>query len=1155
MNMVRQSWHWSIAVATVSAVLLGAGGSALAQQLRSLGIDVSDWQGNITAANWATLKRATNAEVGGVYGDGKDFVFMRSSRGGTTGVYNENDASNTSPGTNTLSQRYDDYYFVQNINRATSAGLFAGPYHFVRPDIIASTKNSGGIANTGPDEANHFIQMAGPWMRPGYLLPVCDLESGQGAQDLMAFCTNFSAQIYAAMGIRPMMYINGNYAANYVQTPIVSYFPTLWSARWPTTVNPQTNNPSDSYAPIYGPWDDSPYPPQPWQFWQYSDTNKIHAISGSIDVDVAQGGLEFVKDYLVPALWVTNGSGQWTTLSNWNSGQAPVAPPHYAGQPTPIGTQTLPTPSLPGSNDTVILDVPGASVTVTLASGAQTIRKLYMREALNLTGGSLSINSIPSWDSTPISAQFSGPVTLSGGASLSVHTLQVDATNTLTLGGGTLTFNTINLMPNTNNGAPASIAMSGDVNFNSVTNATAIITNGAGSGSLGRLDLGGGSHAFNVANGVGLFVYVPITNGALAKTGLGTLCLGAVNPYGGGTTISSGTLVLTNNGAINSSSAISISAGATFDLSAISSYTLSGNASLSASGTGTAVGSTAAGIKGASGGTVNLGTRPITLSYDGSHPALFISQGMLQLQGNAWTVNAGSALSAGTYVIAQQASGSITNSGSSTVSGTAIGSGKTASIQVSGNNVNLVIENSTTTTLATVATPQTYGTASFGATVSPSTAGGTVTFKDGSTTVGTGTLSGGTAVFTPMANQLTVAGSPHSITAVYGGDSLDAASTSSASTLLMTPKALTVTGLSVPASKLYDGTTATATPNGAPTLQGAEVAGPGTGGDGAPYTGDAVTVSGPAIGSYNSKDVASANLVTFNGLSTANANYTITPPTQAATITIATTAGAFISSPNPSLPGSNVTFIATVTNVVPGGPAPAGGILFKTNGVPLGAPVALNGTGIAAFITNSLPHASNTVAAEFAGDGNFLGVTNIVVQIVNTAPIAPNTTAAVARNQALVLSTANLLSLAKDPDGDALSITSAGPTSPNGGIVSLTGTNITYMPVTNFMGADLFSFVVNDPYGASSKGTVLVEVSATIPPPSGLVVPPTFSNGTFQVTFAGTSNTAYTAQWGPSVTGTWAFFQTITAGTDGLIQLTDTPVPPSASRYYRIVYP
>ena len=126
------------------------------------------------------------------------------------------------------------------------------------------------------------------------------------------------------MGIRPMMYINGNYA-NSVVAPIVSFFPNLWSARWPTAVNPQTNNPSDSYAPIYGPWDDPPYPAQPWEFWQYSSTNKIHAISGSIDVDVAQGGLEFVKDYLVPALWITNGNGQWTTLLNWNSGQTPVA--------------------------------------------------------------------------------------------------------------------------------------------------------------------------------------------------------------------------------------------------------------------------------------------------------------------------------------------------------------------------------------------------------------------------------------------------------------------------------------------------------------------------------------------------------------------------------------------------------------------------------------------------------------------------------------------------------------------------------------------------------------------------------------------------------------------------------------------------------------
>jgi autotransporter-associated beta strand protein len=681
--------------------LLGTSSLVPAQQQRSLGIDVSDYQGSISVANWATLKRATNVQVGGIYGDGRDFVFIRASRGGTTGVYNENDPNNTSPGTNTLSQRYDDPDFVQNITRATTNGLFAGPYHFARPDIVATNKNSGGIANTGTDEANHMIQMAGAWMRPGYLPPVCDLEVGQSQHsiaDLTAWCTSFSAQIYAMTGIHPMMYVNGNYA-NSVQSPIVSYFPNLWSARWPTTVNPQTNNPSDSYAPIYGPWDDPPYPAQPWEFWQYADNGSIHAISGSVDLDVAQGGLEFVKDYLIPALWVTSADGAWINLSNWNSGQTPVAPPYYAGQPTPVGTQTLPSPSLPGTNDTVILDVPGTNVTITLPSGTQNIRKLYVREKLNITGGALNINYVPSWDSTPIAAEFSDSVTLGGGASLSVYALQVDATNTFTLSGGTLAFNTINLMPDAV--SPAKIAMSGDVSFNALTNATATITNGAASGMTGLIDLGSATRAFNVTNNVSLSVYVPITDGALAKTGPGTMFLGVTNAYSGATTITSGTLALINSGAINTSSQLSLAAGATFDVSALASpYSLSGNTSLSASGTGTAAGSTAATIRG--GTTVSLGSQPISLTFkpaafsgDSNHPALYISQGALSLNGNAFSVSnaSGTALGSGTYLLIQQANGNVASFGSYpvTVTGSGLAANDTASIQVSGGNVNLLV--------------------------------------------------------------------------------------------------------------------------------------------------------------------------------------------------------------------------------------------------------------------------------------------------------------------------------------------------------------------------------------------------------------------------------------------------------------------------------
>src|ERR1700719_786283 len=74
----------------------------------------------------------------------------------------------------------------------------------------------------------------------------------------------------------------------------------------------------------------------------------------------------------------------------------------------------------------------------------------------------------------------------------------------------------------------------------------------------------------------------------------------------------------------------------------------------------------------------------------------------------------------------------------------------------------------TTTTLATSGTPSTYASSvMFTATVSPSAATGTVTFKDGSTTLGTGTLSSGTATFATGTLSL----GSHSITAVYGGDS------------------------------------------------------------------------------------------------------------------------------------------------------------------------------------------------------------------------------------------------------------------------------------------------------------------------------------------------------------------------------------------------
>ena len=83
---------------------------------------------------------------------------------------------------------------------------------------------------------------------------------------------------------------------------------------------------------------------------------------------------------------------------------------------------------------------------------------------------------------------------------------------------------------------------------------------------------------------------------------------------------------------------------------------------------------------------------------------------------------------------------------------------------------------SSSVTLNSSLNPSTYGSlVMFTATVTPTAATGTVTFKDGSTTLGTGTIGSGTATYSTS----TLSAGSHAITAAYGGDSNYNGSTSS----------------------------------------------------------------------------------------------------------------------------------------------------------------------------------------------------------------------------------------------------------------------------------------------------------------------------------------------------------------------------------------
>jgi autotransporter-associated beta strand protein len=634
--------HWNRLAVFVAASVIWlsiASGKSAAQQ-RVLGVDVSYWNrgsssataNGITQSDWNTAYSTPNAN-----GYTRQFAFVRATRGGTTGLSTGSGTPNNPPATETLSRRYDDPEFLRTMTRATTAGLFAGPYHYGRPSVAG---------NTGADEADHYIEYASAYMRPGYLMPILDYEEGAGAE-YVQFTIDFSNRLYERMKIRPGIYVGGSRSANmegatasqkdqlakpatFTPSVVGPAFPMLWNPYYanntnPESINVQGTNPKSYYSGFYGPWDNYGNS-QPWSFWQYASTVSVPGINNrdaTVDGNVSQGDIEYVKNYLVPAVWWNDTSGDWSTMTNWNSGQplstfnasdlnnppAPYVPHVGTGQTTPFTSYTLPVPRLPGTagsgpavtsgvNDTVILERPNANITVTLSSGAYNIRKLYMRETLAITGGSLTINYDPTYrpdtSSTvlhggPISAQFSGPVTLSNG-SLTVHTAQIDSAQTFTLAGGTLTFNTINMISN----SATKIAVNGDVTINPLNNATATIKR---SSTTGTMDFGGGTRAITVGNGsadVDLDIVVPIANGGLTKNGAGTMRLSGSNIFTGPVTVNGGVLRTNNGTGFSNNSAITVNNGGTLDLNGFSDAVAS--------------------LAGASGGVVLQGSAGLTVS-------------------------------------------------------------------------------------------------------------------------------------------------------------------------------------------------------------------------------------------------------------------------------------------------------------------------------------------------------------------------------------------------------------------------------------------------------------------------------------------------------------------------------------------------------------
>jgi hypothetical protein len=281
------------------------------------------------------------------------------------------------------------------------------------------------------------------------------------------------------------------------------------------------------------------------------------------------------------------------------------------------------------------------------------------------------------------------------------------------------------------------------------------------------------------------------------------------------------------------------------------------------------------------------------------------------------------------------------------------------------------------TTVVSSLNPSTYSQAvAFTATVSSNVTKptGTVTFIDGATTLGTGSVnSSGQAAFVTAA----LAAGTHSVTAVYSGDANFNGSQSSAVSQAVA-KAATTTSLTSSPNPSFQYQTV----NFVATViakYGGAVSGTVTFMEGAVKVwGTASLVNGSATLALSTTGVGSHTITAVYGGDGNDLGSTSPAITQTVLSKTATTT-TVASSPNPSYVGQSVTLTATVSPL-----ATTGTVSFMQGQTILGTRTL--GSGQATFTTSSLPAGSLSITAVYSGDTQYNSSTSATLtQQVNQA--------------------------------------------------------------------------------------------------------------------------------------------------------------------------
>jgi autotransporter-associated beta strand protein len=363
---------------------------------------------------------------------------------------------------------------------------------------------------------------------------------------------------------------------------------------------------------------------------------------------------------------------------------------------------------------------------------------------------------------------------------------------------------------------------------------------------------------------------------------------------------------------------------------------------------------------------------------------------------------------------------------------------------------------------------------------------------------------------------------------LMGGSAPNYSLTAPTFSATITKKALTMSGLTVSASKIYDGTT-TATVGGTPAFQSVQTPGSGSTADGKPYSGDTISFSGTAIGTYNSKDVLTATTVTFGGLTVGGAqggdySLTIQSPASATITTKALTGtgtlvfpaskvydGSTTASPTSGSPGLAIPESPGSGTTADGKPytgdtvSVTGSASYNYNSKDVGSATTIKAGGLSLTGATSTDYTLTTPT--FASTITAKALTALGTLVFPASKIYDGTTTATPTSGSAALQAAEAVGTGTTSDGKPYTIDS----------VSLTGT-----AAYAYNSKDVASATTITESGLSLAGSV--DYTLTVPTFSATITPKalnysglTANNKTYDGTTAGTftgSATKLTAETG-----------------------------------------